>query len=207
MLNENLPSQVIEYQCQYTDQLLKKRKTWHDGKLKFFRLTNKFQLFDEEGVMLSSDFVTNSKKIANICDEEGFGVVEHHIFSSYLVIIEQVQCEYTKEINLHQDKNTNVSRRQVLKSTHTKQKATDITRHSLSLQLNKPFKPPKLKNVISIISTSAPYSQPELPSTSTMVTSDNSSSMAHSQPCYRRVSLDNRVRSIKRTIIHEPIVL
>ncbi|AET40533.1 Mte1p Ecym_6142 [Eremothecium cymbalariae DBVPG len=166
-------SHVMEYHCQYTDQLRKKRKAWHDGKLKYFQLTNKFQLFTEGGILLCSEFVTNSRQLGNVLDQEGFGNVEHRIFGSYVVIISDLEREYDNEINLyrphHQPKmqalgrvmlnykrtdssispsnavaNKEPSDQTSCNITTDTNTTAPITRHTLSLQLNKPFKPPKL---------------------------------------------------------------
>lgn len=88
---------ALNYACQYTDQIRKKRKIWHDGKLRYYSSLNKFQLFSSEGgIMLASDFVTNTKQVAQILNKNSFGE-EHQIFSSYLVVLE----EQLRDVEVH----------------------------------------------------------------------------------------------------------
>ncbi|CAL9734128.1 hypothetical protein MOSE0_D05270 [Monosporozyma servazzii] len=91
-------SHVVEFSCQYSDQVRKKQKVWHDGKLKYFQINNKFMLYTEDNVMLSSSFVTNPKEITAYLDEEGFEITEHKIFGSFMVVINEIIAEYDREI-------------------------------------------------------------------------------------------------------------
>lgn len=85
---------VQEYCCQYTDQVRKKHKTWHDGKLKFYTENNRFILYsDPDSTLLSSAFVTNSKELESILDQGSFGSAEHRIFGRYIVILEDLISE------------------------------------------------------------------------------------------------------------------
>ncbi|CAL9728908.1 hypothetical protein MOUN0_F01486 [Monosporozyma unispora] len=91
-------SHVVEYSCQYSDQVRKKQKIWHDGKLKYFQINNRFMLYTEDNVMLSSSFVTNSKEVSAYLDEEGFEITEHKIFGSFVIVINEIIAEYDREI-------------------------------------------------------------------------------------------------------------
>lgn len=93
-------SHVVEFTCQYTNQIRKKHKIWHDGRLKYFELNGRFLLYSEvDNVLLSSSFKTNKKEIDCILNQEGFGNDEHQIFGQFLVIINEITCQYEREIN------------------------------------------------------------------------------------------------------------
>lgn len=153
-------SKVKEYYCQYTNQLWKKHKTWHDGKLKYFLLNNKFQLYTvEDNVLLSSEFVTNMHQLQHILDSTGFGAEEHKIFSQYIVVIESLHCQYERDINgfikdnkryfiSKADERSHPSTTMVPNRTITAvppEHSLSRTRfsNSLALQFNKPFQPPR----------------------------------------------------------------
>ncbi|EJS43645.1 YGR042W [Saccharomyces arboricola H-6] len=94
-------SHIIEYECQYTDQLYKKRKIWHDGRLKYFQINNRFILYTEkDNVLLASEFKVNSKELKAILNPEGFGIEEHRVFSQFLVIISSIIDEYDRDIQV-----------------------------------------------------------------------------------------------------------
>ncbi|CAB4252574.1 similar to Saccharomyces cerevisiae YGR042W Putative protein of unknown function [Maudiozyma barnettii] len=98
-------SHVVEYSCQYSDQIRKKHKTWHDGKLKYYAANNRFMLYPEESnVLISSNFITNSRDVSTILDAEGFNTVEHKIFSRAVVIITEMLCEYDREVQIQKAK-------------------------------------------------------------------------------------------------------
>ncbi|CCD24721.1 Mte1p NDAI_0D04070 [Naumovozyma dairenensis CBS 421] len=91
----------------------KKHKTWHDGKLKYFEVNNRFILYTEESnIVLASEFVTNSKAVRSFLDPEGFDIEEHQIFARFLIIISDVISDYTREVQTtrvqHPDNTTNV---------------------------------------------------------------------------------------------------
>ena len=92
-------SRVVEYSCQYSEQVRKKHKAWQDGKLKFYEANNRFLLYNEDSnTMLYSTFITNSKIVAAILNPQGFGTSEHKIFGRAVVIITDVLREYKKEV-------------------------------------------------------------------------------------------------------------
>ncbi|CAI4062242.1 hypothetical protein SKDZ_07G2940 [Saccharomyces kudriavzevii ZP591] len=94
-------SHIVEYECQYTDQLYKKRKIWHDGRLKYFQINNKFTLYTEkDNILLASEFKTNSKELRGILNPEGFDIEEHRVFSQFLVIISSIIEEYDRDIQV-----------------------------------------------------------------------------------------------------------
>lgn len=92
-------SHVVEFSCQYSEQVRKKQKVWHDGKLKYYQINNRFLLYTEDDTLLSSIFVTSAKELNVYIDEENFGVVEHNIFGRYVVVIEEIIAEYDREIS------------------------------------------------------------------------------------------------------------
>lgn len=164
-------SHVIEYACQYTDQIRKKNKVWHDGKLKYFQINNKFQLFTEEGnIMIGTEFITNKKEVADIINREGFNTTEHKIFRQYIVIISEAIQEYDREIQItakakdmpqtrlnHSDTG-NTLNKQVPRGNSSQQNLkvnSTVVRSSLALKINKPFKKPRMINTSeSILTTS-----------------------------------------------------
>lgn len=94
-------SHVIEYNCQYSDQIRKKHKTWHDGKLKYYQANNRFMLYPEDSnVLISSNFISNQREISTILDTQGFNTIEHKIFSRAVVIITDVLREYDREVQI-----------------------------------------------------------------------------------------------------------
>lgn len=96
-----MESHIIEFSCQYTDQIRKKHKIWHDGKLKFYELNNRFQLFaEEDGIQLCSCFVTKQKDVDFILDSTGFNSEEHKLGGQYLVIIDEKIAKYKREVQV-----------------------------------------------------------------------------------------------------------
>ncbi|CCE92431.1 Mte1p TDEL_0E01880 [Torulaspora delbrueckii] len=79
----------MEYSCQYSDQVRKKHKTWHDGSIKFIKSTKRLTLYslDQRKQSLSSTFMTNSRDLEKVLDPRGFDVEEHRVFGRYVVII------------------------------------------------------------------------------------------------------------------------
>ncbi|CCF58988.1 hypothetical protein KAFR_0F03920 [Kazachstania africana CBS 2517] len=176
-----MKSHITEYSCQYTDQLRKKHKIWHDGKLKYFQLNGRFILYTEaDNVVLASEFITSSKDLEKILNPDEFGVAEHHIFSKFLIIISDILCTYDKEvqINAFKDKRsiseiggTTMASSRKLKYDESNEasmpaRATPSPTHSsnsnslsLALKFNRPFKPPKR---ISKVTTGANLNRPSI---------------------------------------------
>ena len=104
-------SHVIECSCQYSDQIRKKHKIWHDGKLKYYQVNSRFMLYPEDSnVLIASNFISNQREVSRILDTEGFNTVEHKIFSRAVVIITDILCEYDREIQLQKaEQSQNVS--------------------------------------------------------------------------------------------------
>lgn len=157
-------SHIIEFSCQYSNDVRKKHKIWHDGKLRYYQLNNKFTLHSLDNMLLSSKFVTNQRDINCYLDEENFDLLEHRIFGSYVVIISEQLKEYDKEIQ-HVKTNSNVitntvesasnnkdsknpNKLPITKPTIPNNEKTAKNRNGMSvsglvLKFNKPFKPPK----------------------------------------------------------------
>lgn len=85
----------MHYSCQYSDQVRKKHKTWHDGELKFVKSTKRLTLYSVEDKKqpLSSTFLTNSRDVDRVLDSRGFDVEEHRVFNRYVVIVTGVLRE------------------------------------------------------------------------------------------------------------------
>ncbi|SCV15122.1 uncharacterized protein CGFF_05262 [Nakaseomyces glabratus] len=138
---------VQEYCCQYTDQVRKKHKTWHDGKLKFYTENNRFILYsDPDSTLLSSAFVTNSKELESILDQGSFGSAEHRIFGRYIVILEDLISEQhndpssaVHDISTKDKQSTNI---RSIQSGDTKGKTSHmgIEASQLTLKFNKKYK-------------------------------------------------------------------
>ncbi|SCU90566.1 LANO_0D09208g1_1 [Lachancea nothofagi CBS 11611] len=152
-------SHVREYYCQYTNQLHKKQKSWHDGKLKYYQLNQKFQLYTiEGGVLLSSGFITNLQRLEYILDDSGFNKEEHKIFSQFLVIIDCLQCEYDRDVSgLANDSSTAYNLKKYSEdgagavgvskvSCKVRTQKSKLPSHhdSLALVFNKPFRRPRI---------------------------------------------------------------
>lgn len=122
---------IKEFTCQYSDQIRKKHKTWHDGKLKYSEFNNRFQLFTEDGVQLSSKLLTNSKQVADILNDESYGIEEHRIFGSYFVIILELSSEYIRD----ESKSANSA---IIKSEYGNRNKTPIgsVKQSQHIELN-----------------------------------------------------------------------
>lgn len=147
---------VIEYNCQYTDQIRKKHKAWHDGKLKYFHVNSRFILYSiDDGKLLCSAFITNVRELENILDPVGFNLEEHRIFGRFIIVISDKICEYDGEVM--SQANTNIERqspktrnpqsetkmrenRQVVKNIIN---SNSNSGNSLALKMNRPFKPPR----------------------------------------------------------------
>ena len=151
-------SHVKEFHCQYTDQISKKHKTWHDGRLKFFQLTKKFQLFTlDDNVLLASEFVSNLRHLECILSFSGFGKEEHRIFSQFLIIIECLDREYDRNVgglsnNAIQPYNVKTYSQTAPDATPSNANARlrhpnlGSSKHqdSLALQFNRPFRRPRM---------------------------------------------------------------
>ncbi|SCU78891.1 LAME_0A06282g1_1 [Lachancea meyersii CBS 8951] len=153
-------SHVQEFYCQYTDQIHKKQKAWHDGRMKFYQLNHKFQLYSMEGgMLLDSAFITNSRRVDHILDESGFNKEEHKIFGQFLVMIDCLQCEYDRDISgkvsdastaYNVKKYTTENSGSIVESKVNcklrPQKSGPAQHHdSLALKFNKPFRRPQIK--------------------------------------------------------------
>lgn len=55
---------------------------------------------ETDNVLLATEFTTSAKDIKNYLDPAGFDVIEHQIFSKFIVIISEVISEYDKEVHL-----------------------------------------------------------------------------------------------------------
>ncbi|AAS51034.2 ACL194Cp [Eremothecium gossypii ATCC 10895] len=214
-------SHVVEYFCQYTDQLRKKHKVWHDGKLKYYTLTNKFQLYTEEGgTLLGSEFVTNSRQLAHILDERGFGAEEHHIFAAFLIIIAELDRAYDKEISLFRPGHTpralpgpvvSLAHRRAPSSPSGSQqsraRALPHARHSLSLAKNEPFRRPRQAARQRSRSPAArePARSASQPTPRAAPLATLPAAAHASQPA--GLALATRIPPRKRTIVHSPITL
>ncbi|CDO94498.1 unnamed protein product [Kluyveromyces dobzhanskii CBS 2104] len=119
-----MSSIVREFSCQYSDQIRKKHKTWHDGKLRYIESSNRFLLFTDDGVQLCSKLITSNKHIAEILNEEGYGIEEHRIFGSFYVIILELLAS-----------NEN-SKSQCVKTTAVKTEVNDLEKHSTEPNLS-----------------------------------------------------------------------
>ncbi|CAR25349.1 Mte1p [Lachancea thermotolerans CBS 6340] len=151
-------SHIKEYYCQYTDQLLKKHKTWHDGRLKFFELNKKFQLFTvDDNVLLGSGFVTNVRRLERILSESFFGKEEHKIFSQFLVIIDCLEREYDRDIgtlaregltpyNIKVHPGTALAPSPSNQNTKLRRESPQPSSHqdTLALRFNTPFRRPRM---------------------------------------------------------------
>lgn len=79
---------TVEFACQYSDQVRKKHKAWHDGKLKLVESAKRLMLYGEDDKkLLSSTIMTSERELQRILDPDEFGATEHHIFGRYMVII------------------------------------------------------------------------------------------------------------------------
>ncbi|SCU83274.1 LADA_0C10506g1_1 [Lachancea dasiensis] len=154
-------SHVKEFYCQYTNQLHKKHKSWHDGKLKYYQSTHKFQLYTiDDGILLGSGLVTNARRVERILDGSRFNKEEHKIFSQFLVMIDCLHCEYDKDIgglanngprafNMKEypEGARDNSRDSRANTNLPKLKAYDSGSHHdrLALKVNQPFRRPKIE--------------------------------------------------------------
>lgn len=138
-------SQVQEYTCQYTDQIKKKHKVWHDGNLRYIESNNKFILYSENSrTQLANKVVPNAKEANKYLDPDGFGDSEHRIFGSYLVIVEELVKEYEKEVQIgtvtkHTRDNSSVRLHAARKSgciTNTAKSTLPVSRLSFSVKSN-----------------------------------------------------------------------
>lgn len=156
---------VIEYNCQYTDQIRKKNKAWHDGKLKYFHANTRFTLYSiDDSKLLCSAFITNAKELEGILDPAGFNLEEHRIFGRYIVVISDKICEYDGEVMSQDNTNTehqtkNAHPKDEIRQNHKVVRPFKISNNkggdSLALKINKPFKPPRkiCKESKSIVDT------------------------------------------------------
>lgn len=75
---------MAEYECQYSDQVRKKHKSWHDGVLKY--KNGQISLHAEDGTKLTT-VRKSSKELERILDPGRFGE-EQHLAARYVVTIE-----------------------------------------------------------------------------------------------------------------------
>ncbi|QLQ80750.1 hypothetical protein HG537_0E01030 [Torulaspora globosa] len=138
--------QTLEFTCQYSDQVRKKHKSWHDGKLKFVQSAKRFMLYGEDDKkLLSSTIMTSERELHRILDPDDFGTTEHHIFGRYVVIICEKVGEH-EEFSETKASDPLVKRPvvKVLPRTILKPSAPNHGDHPLALKMNRPFKPPRI---------------------------------------------------------------
>lgn len=75
---------MAEYQCQYSDQVRKKHKSWHDGVLKY--KSGQLILYIDDGGKLAT-VRKSSRELERILDPNRFGE-ELRLSSRYVVTIE-----------------------------------------------------------------------------------------------------------------------
>ncbi|CCK70146.1 Mte1p KNAG_0D04000 [Huiozyma naganishii CBS 8797] len=158
-------SHIVEYQCQYSSQVMKKHKSWYDGRLKYFKANSRFMLYSEDNVQLGSAFVTSERQVQQFLDPAGFECQEHKIFGAFVVVIYEVLKEYDREIQHITARDTRAAKpsancnatgeaprakcavrptlkKRVLIDTSTEREGYTTT--GLALKWNKPFKPPRM---------------------------------------------------------------
>ena len=142
-------SHVIEFSCQYSDQVKKKHKTWHDGKLKYYEYNNRFMLYpDGSNTLICSTFITNSKVVTSILNSQGFGTSEHKIFGRAVVIITDLIREYRKEIQ-HQKSDDSLNTKPVHR-TIVKEMKKELTNDTFVQEEADVSEQPRKKNQLLI---------------------------------------------------------
>lgn len=153
---------IREFSCQYSNQIRKKHKSWHDGKLRYYSSSNRFVLYDENNKQIGSAFITNNRKLVGYLDPENFEKEEHHIFGSFLVVLlGELVCEQkplplpklngtTRDdsadpvIVKRENENEFVSKGVKKPGRVLKSNISPKNSSSLAISLLQPFKPPRV---------------------------------------------------------------
>ncbi|CEP63661.1 Mte1p LALA0_S08e07712g [Lachancea lanzarotensis] len=215
-------SHVREYYCQYTDQIHKKHKSWHDGTMKFYQLNHKFQLFSiDGGMLLGSTIITNSRRVEYILDANGFNKEEHKIFGQFLVMIDRLQCEYDRDISGKARKTSasyNVKKyiedvgHPENGNSNPSNTSTPVVRHndSLALKFNKPFRRPLAKrpqNKVPVkqraLTSSKPvYNEKGLELNTPVLKNEKSYSTIENAPVSLTIDMSGSKKSIRASRFH-----
>ncbi|CCH44224.1 hypothetical protein BN7_3783 [Wickerhamomyces ciferrii] len=92
-MSQEIISEVQEYTIMYTFNIVQKIKKWNDGKLKFFKFNNKVQVFNEDSILVTSQFLQNDKMLQ--MDTWG----SEFKLGSVLVMIEEMVFETSRDIS------------------------------------------------------------------------------------------------------------
>lgn len=140
---------VKEYSCQYTDQIQRKHKSWHDGKLKYSSKNSRFTLYsiEETPKILTNAFVTSSKDVHKYLSPQGFNLDEHQIFGRYLIIINERIGENKNEVESRSPVQGGNETVPVLTGSANANLPVKFRRTGddpLALKMNRRFVPPRL---------------------------------------------------------------
>ncbi|QLL33193.1 hypothetical protein HG536_0E01040 [Torulaspora globosa] len=139
--------QAVEFTCQYSDQVRKKHKTWHDGRLKLIQSAKRLMLYSgEDKKLLCSTIMTSERELQRILEPEDFGATEHHIFGRYVVIICERVGEHEEPTERKATEPPVMAKRPLAKVPSRKLLKSPVASHGdhpLALKMNTPFKPPR----------------------------------------------------------------
>ncbi|CAM9013103.1 unnamed protein product [Wickerhamomyces anomalus] len=62
-MSQEIISEIQEYTILYTYNIVQKLKKWNDGKLKYFKFNNKVQVFNEDSILITQEFLQNDRQL------------------------------------------------------------------------------------------------------------------------------------------------
>lgn len=93
MASQELISEIQEYTIMYTLNVTQKLKKWNDGTLKFFKFNNKVQVFNDQSILVSQEFLKNDR---NLQEDQWGNEVK---MGGVLVMIDSMVSETKREIS------------------------------------------------------------------------------------------------------------
>lgn len=93
MASQELISEIQEYSIMFTYNITQKLKKWNDGTLKFYKFNNKVQVFNDQSILISQEFLKNDR---NLQEEQWGSEVK---MGGVLVMIDSMLSESKREIS------------------------------------------------------------------------------------------------------------
>lgn len=90
-------SEIDEYTILFTTRVHQKQKSWQDGLMKHYKLNNKIEILNDDGVIVSSEF----RKVSFVLDEQ-------YVIGKVMIEILSLNESYTREVTIKKEKDTGV---------------------------------------------------------------------------------------------------
>jgi len=91
-MSQEIISEILEYEIMFTYNVTQKLKKWNDGKLKYFKFNNKVQIFNDDSILITQEFLQNDK----LLQESNWG--NEFKIGGVLITIESMISESTRDL-------------------------------------------------------------------------------------------------------------